>query len=276
MRSGKIAEMDEPFVSFEVSDDAFESEGLRHVTVASSALGRRASLCVWQASDHEPVATIVLLHGVFGSEWAWALRAGAHRSCARAIVSSAAPPFRLVMPSDGLWGDGSGYLDGPAGNVEAWVLDEAPLAAALAFDPAASPSEVQDQKLFLCGLSMGGYGALRLGAKYAPRVAGVSAHSSVTQLDELSAWCRALPQPRVPGDDDVMRWMRANRQMLPQLRFDCGRDDELVDSNRALHDALDDLGISHRYEEFAGAHEWDYWERHFADSLTFFAEILAR
>jgi enterochelin esterase-like enzyme len=38
-----------------------------------------------------------------------------------------------------------------------------------------------------------------------------------------------------------------------------------------LHQQLTEHGIAHEYEEFPGGHEWPYWERHLADSLSFFA-----
>ena len=36
------------------------------------------------------------------------------------------------MPSDGLWGDGSGYVPHADADYERWIVDEVPAAAALA------------------------------------------------------------------------------------------------------------------------------------------------
>ena len=53
------------------------------------------------------------------------------------------------------------------------------------------------------------------------------------------------------------------------LYFDCGHDDEeSLPSNRALHAALDRLGIPHEYHEYPGDHSWDYWSEHLAGSLV--------
>ena len=52
----------------EVSDPRYEHAGLRHVTVFSRALGRRADCTVWMppgASGSLPL--VVLLHGVYAS-----------------------------------------------------------------------------------------------------------------------------------------------------------------------------------------------------------------
>jgi S-formylglutathione hydrolase FrmB len=72
----------------------------------------------------------------------------------------------------------------------------------------------------------------------------------------------------------VLEAMLASRDRLPPLRFDCGTEDTLIGVNRQLHQQLDEAGIAHTYEEFPGAHSWEYWNEHLADSLKFFAGIL--
>src|SRR3546814_13889550 len=42
--------------------------------------------------------------------------------------------------------------------------------------------------------------------------------------------------------------------------FDCGVDDFLIKTNRALHERLVYNGIPHEYIERTGKHEWPYWE----------------
>jgi enterochelin esterase-like enzyme len=60
------------------------------------------------------------------------------------------------------------------------------------------------------------------------------------------------------------------------LRFDCGVDDPLLESNRRLHQALCDEGIDHTYQEFPGGHEWSYWEAHLEETILFFEAELRR
>ena len=64
--------------------------------------------------------------------------------------------------------------------------------------------------------------------------------------------------------------MKSHRAKLPPVRFDCGKEDLLIEPNRKLHTQLTEAGIAHTYEEFDGIHEWKYWEDHLADSLLFF------
>ncbi len=259
------------FHTIEISDPAFETDGLRHVTVKSAALRRRADITLWvpEQPGTGPLPLVILMHGVYGSHWAWAWKGGAHRAAAAMMAVGAMPPMVLAMPSDGLWGDGSGYLrHGSGEDYERWIIEEVPAAATQA-----TGGLTAGGPLFLTGLSMGGYGALRLGAKYGSLVAGVSAHSSATDFHDLDPLTEE--DLHVCGVEDgecvVIDLLKAHRATLPPLRFDCGTSDFLLPQNQALHAALEAEGIPHVYEEFPGGHEWPYWKEHLADSFRFFA-----
>jgi S-formylglutathione hydrolase FrmB len=268
-----VSDPGSPFRTVELSDPRFERDGLRLVTVKSEALGRRADVSVFvPAGEAEPLPLVVLLHGVHGSHWSWALRGGAHLTAARLIETGELPPVAIAMPSDGLWGDGSCYVTHEDADYERWIVDEVPQAAALA------DGRVTDRSpIFLAGLSMGGFGALRLGAKYAARFAGVSAHSAVTTLARLRESIEEplsdLPSFGAP-DGTALHWLESHGPRLPPLRFDCGTGDSLLAGNRALHAALEARGIQHVYEEFPGGHDWPYWKLHLADTLRFFAGLI--
>ena len=257
------------FRTIEISAPEFERDGLRHVTVKSPALRRRADLTLWIPDHAAPgLPLVILLHGVYGSHWAWAWKGGAHRTAAALIADGSIPPMMLAMPSDGLWGDGSGYVRHAEADYERWIIEEVPRAAAQA-----SGGLADGPPLFLCGLSMGGFGALLLGAKHGPRLAGISAHSTATHLDDLDAIVdEDLSQCGIAATDFCVRdVLKTHRAALPPLRFDCGSSDVLLPQNRALHAALEADGIAHTYEEFPGGHDWPYWREHLADSLRFFA-----
>src|SRR5204862_5275394 len=133
----KLPAVSEPFASVELSDPRFERDGLRVITVASRALGRRADLCVWTpplGATSAPLPLIILLHGAAGSAWSWPLRGGAHLTAGRLIETEEIAPVALAMPSDGMWGLGSGYVAHADADYERWIVDEVPAAAALADD----------------------------------------------------------------------------------------------------------------------------------------------
>lgn len=101
----------------------------------------------------------------------------------------------------------------------------------------------------------GGFGALRLGAKYAGQYAGISAHSSVTEIAQMKHFVEEPEvhfQQRIRSDEDAFTSIVENKSRLPPLRFDCGFSDILAEHNRILHQKLINTGVNHRYEEFEG------------------------
>lgn len=259
------------FRTTELSDPAISLDGLRFMTVKSAALGQRADLTLYATAGITPESPVILLlHGVYGSHWAWAAKGAAHQTAEALVAQGVLPPVILCMPSDGLWGDGSGYVAHHARDFETWALEEAPAAARLAYVTGPSP-------LLVCGLSMGGFAALRFAGKHPDRVTAASAHSALTRVEQLdglivesrTGWSDA------PEDQCVLSALRNTPGTLPPFRFDCGVEDAYLDANRELHDALSAAGIAHGYAERPGGHEWSYWRRELAESLRFFGTILA-
>jgi S-formylglutathione hydrolase FrmB len=125
------------------------------------------------------------------------------------------------------------------------------------------------------GLSMGGYGAMRLGLKYPDRFASIYAHSAAFRIDEA---LRSLDEALVENARDANVYVHADalveRQQRPVISFDCGLDDRLIEHNRKFHEHLQPLNIEHHYAEFEGGHEWDYWDLHVQKALAQHARVL--
>lgn len=264
------------FRTVEVSDPTLAPEGLVFVTVKSAALRQRADLTLFvppQAAGLRHAPIVILLHGVYGSHWAWAFKGGAHRTAQRLIDAGAIPPLVLAMPSDGLRGDGSGYVRHADQDFERWIVDEVPSAACAAF-----PACDERSPLAIAGLSMGGFAALRLAGRHPQRFVAAAGHSSITEVAQLDA---LIEEPRdrwanARVDTHVLDALCRAEAPLPPLRFDCGTEDALLPANRALHAALDAAGIAHEYAEHPGGHDWAYWARHLEDTLRFLAREIAR
>ncbi|MGI9645807.1 MAG: alpha/beta hydrolase [Ilumatobacteraceae bacterium] len=248
--------------------------GLRFVTVNSPSLGGRGELAVHvpaAAESHSSLPLVVLLHGVYGSFWNWSLLGSAHLVLDRLIAAGEVRPMVLAMPSDGLAGEGTGYLTHPDADYEAWIIDDVVTAVA---EMVAGVTE--HSGLFLGGNSMGGFGAARLGVRHRDRVSGIVLHSAITDLDQLAEFT-------VDDIGDQAGIDRTDRNLLaviddtggaiPPLLFDCGRSDPLIVANRELHRALDERGIDHGYEEFDGGHDWDAWSRRIEHGLRFVDEV---
>jgi len=187
------------FFTTESSDPTIDFNGLRFFTIKSPALVRRADLTVWLpdgAEDLQNLPVVTLLHGVYGSHWSWALQGGAHVVARDLIAAGCIRPMVLAMPSDGMWGDGSGYLTHRSADYERWIVDDVPK---LLREQITAVSEASPQ--FIAGLSMGGYGALRLGAKYPERFRGFSGLSSITEFDQLGLFFENADLSKIRAED---------------------------------------------------------------------------
>lgn len=208
----------------------------------------------------------MFLHGVYGGAWAWLYSGGLHHVYEN-LRFSGLGEFVLVMPSDGLVADGSGYVTQKDANYEAWVVGDVLGAVAESF-----PSCGPESRHYIAGLSMGGYGALRLGCLYPEIFRGISAHSPITRFDEFALFTGHPPIPLDPNERtlDLAGLFEERRQSLPPFRFDVGCDDLLCDGNRQFHEALEQLSIPHEFLLLEGDHDWNYWHREVARSLVFF------
>jgi S-formylglutathione hydrolase FrmB len=273
MNAAEAGWPDITFRTIEISDPRFEHDGLRHITVKSAALAQRADVTVHAtpaARAAADVPLVILLHGVYGSHWSWSAQGGAHLTAARLEATGEIPPMVLAMPSDGLWGDGSAYLRHRTQDFERWIAWEVPAAVARAL-----PNVTPRSRVSIAGLSMGGFGALRLAARFPEKFAAASGHSSITHFEQMALFVeeRLGSYTALAEDRSVLDLMLRHRDRLPPIRFDCGTTDPLIEHNRELHRALERAGIAHLYEEFPGGHEWPYWEKHVAASLRFFAGV---
>jgi S-formylglutathione hydrolase FrmB len=186
-----------------------------------------------------PFALLYQLHGASDDHRAWIEKSNFLR-----YVDGL--PLVVVMPS----GENSYYL----GPWEKLVVDDIPAHVARTF-------RVREGKAAIGGLSMGGYGAIRIGLLYPHRYASIFAHSS--RLAESA------------DDRDVCRVAeRVDRATMPALAFDCGVDDHLIDDSRRFAKKLEALGLPHQYREHAGAHTWEYWDEHVREAIAWHTHVL--
>lgn len=262
------------FRTIEKSNPEFESNHLSFITVKTKNLKGRGDICLFvpPLEGLKDVPLLILLHGVYGSAWVWSQKAGVHFSAWEMIKKGETKPMVIAMPSDGLWGDGSGYLPHSGYDFEKWIVEDVINAVIENVEAISGKSD-----LFISGLSMGGFGALRLGIKYSDKFKAVSAHSSITGIGQMPLFVEESLQAYEQlnkQEESVLEMALSRKEHLPKLRFDCGTEDLLINHNRFLHDQLNKAQIAHEYEEFPGGHEWSYWQEHIKDSLLFFNKFI--
>ncbi|MCB0633114.1 MAG: esterase family protein, partial [Lewinella sp.] len=177
-------ETNSQFRTIELSDPAFEQEGLRFLTVKTPNLLGRGDICLFVPEVEDGISDLpiyILLHGVYGSAWVWAWMGGAHRAADRLIKKREIRPAIVAMPSDGLWGDGSAYFAHHGKHFDRWIVEDVPQVIRETI-----PSAKESISLCIGGLSMGGYGALSLGARFPGKFVAISGHSSITRLEQMA------------------------------------------------------------------------------------------
>jgi len=132
------------------------------------------------------------------------------------------------------------------------------------------------------GLSMGGYGCMKLGLKYPNlfcSITGFSGAYSVfraKRFADLDPWLqRIVGTNKARRENDCFSLAgKLKGKKTPAIRFDCGVDDFLIDHNREFHAHLKRLGIDHEYREFPGEHNWAYWDLRIQEALAFHCRAL--
>lgn len=210
--------------------------------------------------DDGPYPVLLQLHGLGDDCNAWIQRSNLMRHVERY-------PMAVVLPDGGT----SGYANWKSSDrlhrirYEDLIMTDIWLHVTRHF-------AVNDGPWAIGGLSMGGYGAMRLGLKYPERFTSIWAHSSAFHIDGMVA-------PNLIEDvDDGNVYAFADRVKArgehPVIAFDCGVDDQLIEHNRALHAHMERIGLPHHYAEHPGAHTWDYWDDHVREALAQHARVL--
>ena len=213
-----------------------------------------------------PFPVLMQLHGLTDDSHSWVQQSNIARYAARY-------PMIVVLPDGGT----SGYLnlratrDGDEAGVrlgrsryEDMIVRDLRAHVTRMFNVRPGPWAIG-------GLSMGGYGAMRLGLKYPDLFSSIWAHFSAPHIGEVMA-------DRVDDPADAL-WLPhakalANRPDQPVISFDCGvADERLIDDNRAFDQQLTELGIAHHFAEHPGGHTWDYWDEHVQEALRQHARI---
>jgi enterochelin esterase-like enzyme len=177
-----------------------------------------------------------LLHGSHMDADQWLRTGQVDRYMDNLISRNAIHPFVIVMPSS----ESVPYT----GKSEQFVTHE--LRAWLERTYGLAPSRAASA---VAGMSMGGFGAFDLPLRH-PELYGFSFALSGYFSDEYIA--------KLPRIHDLPM----------QTVLLCGSNDDLVNTNRRLVQALRERKLDFYYREDAGAHTWQYWSNRMVEMLT--------
>ena len=236
--------------------------------ISSEVLGRRVlfSVCLPDPAKvgSGPYPGVLQLHGRGDNHTSWVVRSK--------IANYAEDlPVAIIMPDGNLSYWTNWWIRGAGNEYEDFLMDELLPACEGMF-------ALRAGRWGIGGLSMGGYGAIRLGLKYPDRFASIAAHSSVIfdreELEEQRPDLRL--EERMDGDAFAHAETALANAYPPELMFDCGLSDHehLLAGNRAFHAHLDRIGYGHCYQEHQGGHTWDYWDEHVSHALRRHVAVL--
>jgi putative tributyrin esterase len=207
-----------------------------------------------------PFPVLYLLHGGGDDYTAWCRRTSIER------YAEKWPSLMIVMPD-------SGYtflcdaVQGPAYQT-ALISDLIP------FIDRVFKTQSDRTGRAIGGLSMGGYGAVKLALQF-PHLF-TSAHSHSGAFDFGHGWdakedyaIRILGEKAAGGGANDVYRLAVECKSLPSLWIDCGTEDYILDQSRSFHAHLKKAGVPHEYHEFPAGHGWDYWDVHIQEALAF-------
>ena len=214
---------------------------------------------VTASSGSELPKVLYLLHGYSDDHSIWMRRTSVERY-------AAAHNLAVIMPAVN-----HSYYINEAHGERYWdyVSDELPKVMHRFFRLSDKPEDT-----YVAGLSMGGYGAMRLALTYPERFAAAASFSgAVDVIRELNSvpgarrekWMNVLGDlDKAPGSEvDLMHMLEKNASApkKPKLYIACGEDDFLYDQHQAFVPALEKNGwpVTH-YEEPGIGHSWAFWD----------------
>jgi putative tributyrin esterase len=235
-------------------------DGAFHSTALDREMKYRILLpCAYQAgSGRFPV--LYLLHGLYGDYLNWDTRTN---------LESYAQSYNLivVMPDAGdSWYTNS--ATDPKDRFEDYIAKD--LLAEI--DSKFRTLRARHTRA-IAGLSMGGYGALKIALRYhddfvfAGSLSG--ALNAPQDLDDRRPEFRGQllkvfgpPDSPTRADNNVFSMLpSAAAKDLPSFYIACGSADNLLQANRDFAAELSSRGASYEYHETVGGHTWDYWDR---------------
>jgi putative tributyrin esterase len=210
-----------------------------------------------------PWSVYYLLHGLSDDHTTWSRRTAIERY----VLGY---PLMVVMPNGGRgW-----YTNAVAGE----AFEDDLLKDVMGLIEKDFPVKAKRAGRAIGGISMGGFGAIKLGLKHPDLFASVDSHSGVLGLlrnpeeSKLLSpeFARIFGESPTDGPEDPYELARrANRKKLPALRIDCGREDPFCEQNRSFHEWLESLGIAHEYHATDGTHNWRYWDQRVRETIDF-------
>ncbi|MBR7092896.1 MAG: esterase family protein [Clostridia bacterium] len=201
----------------------------------------------------EVFPTLYLLHGMSDDETIWQRRTAIERYAAEKGCA-------VVMPSTELgW-----YTDMECGYQQyyTYIAKELPVVCRSFFRGMSAERALN----WVAGLSMGGYGALKIGlheSEAFSRAICLSGSYSIENKPSTPYWTAIFGEGAQRIKHTIpyaIERLIAENRPRPAIYMACGTEDALLENNRQTRDLLLKNGFEVEYAEAPGSHTWAFWD----------------
>lgn len=235
-----------------------------------------------------PLKTLYLLHGNTDDQTSWQRQTSIERYAMTHNLAVIMPTTHLAAYTNQRYG--LRYFD--------YIAYEVPEISGRYF-----PLSDRREDQFVAGLSMGGYGAMKIGLSRPDFFSHIISLSpgidrlflvremlgTIRSMEDLRARQQDLPPDhhkrlmqfftnfgsvdeyeRSDHDNlfELAKTVARGQTHLPNIYVACGTEDFLLEPNRRFHQLLSQLGIEHEYHEAPGIHNWEFWDEHIQHGLN--------
>lgn len=208
-------------------------------------------------------AVLYLLHGYSDDQTIWQRRTSVERYAASHNLAIVMPGVNHSFYCNEEYGER--YWD--------YVSQELPMMMHRFFRLSDKPEDT-----FVAGLSMGGYGAMKLALNQPERFGAAASFSGAVDIASTRQrhnhnWKRITGGKSIKGtENDLFHMLKANAEAphKPRLYVSCGTADFLYGQHKKFIPALKKAGWDvTAYEEPDATHEWGFWDREIRKFIEF-------
>jgi putative tributyrin esterase len=203
----------------------------------------------------EKVKVLYLLHGYIGNQTDWMRYSSIERYAQNHRLA-------IIMPAAY-----NSYYTNIANGFKyfTYISEELPDIMESMF-----PISSKREDNYVCGLSMGGYGAFKIALTFPNKFSKAASLSGALDVDTLlrnnddrsrDQFYKSIfgSEPITNTKNDLFHLVK-NAQPVPDLYIGCGTEDFLYDNNLQFIDFLKKHQIPYTYEASKGEHNWAFWD----------------
>ena len=227
-----------------------------NIKFESKVLGKETGInvVVPEKSYEGKYKCLFLLHGLGDDENSWLERSGIEKYAEKYGIIVVTPNAEQSFYSN--MKKGYDYYD--------YIAKELPQFIQSTFNV----SEKREDN-FVAGLSMGGYGALKVGLRECGRFAAVGSLSPCGDMAKLEGFDFFLEKVFgdeivVPEEDDILCLARKAEDdpLRPKIYLGIGLEDFLYENDKSVRALFENSKFDFTYKESHGQHNWDFWDEY--------------